>query len=58
MFDFNVLNIYTLASLLPKTNIHFRYGTRCSNIQAWFCVFCTLPYFTHASVCLRNLRLH
>jgi len=36
-----------LASLLPKTNIHFRCWTRCSNIQAWFCVLCTLPCFTH-----------
>jgi len=44
-----------LASLLPKTNIHFRCGTQCSNNQAWFC---TLPYFTHAFVCLRNPRLH
>jgi len=28
-----------LASLLPKTNIHFRCGTQCSNIQVWFVCF-------------------
>jgi len=52
------LDICMLASLLPKTNIHFRCGTQCSNILAWLCVLCTLPYFTHVFVCLRNPRLH
>jgi len=49
-----VLDICMLASLLPKKYIHFRCGTQCSNIQAWFCVFCTLPYFTHVFVLFKE----
>jgi len=36
-----LLDICMLASLLPKTNIHFKCGTQCSNIQAWF--VCSVP---------------
>jgi len=35
---FVLLDICMLASLLPKTNIHFKCGTQCSNIQAGLCV--------------------
>jgi len=52
-----MLDICMLASILPKTNIHFRCGTQCSNIQAWFRVSCSLPCFTHTFVYLRNPRL-
>jgi len=53
-----LLDICMLASLLSKTNIHFRCWTRCSNIQTWFCVFCTLPCFMHAFIYLRNPRVN
>ena len=52
--DEHMLDICMLASLLPKTNIQVRCWTRCSNILAWFSVTCTLPWFTHAFIYLRN----
>jgi len=39
-----LLDICMLASRLSKTNIQIRCWTRCSNIQAWFTVSCTLPF--------------
>jgi hypothetical protein len=53
-----LLDICMLASLLPKTNIHFRCGTQCSNIQAWYVCYVPCLCLRTSSLDLRNPRQH